>query len=173
MKRLWILLVVATLASSLGAQQFFKTGVVDISRVYNQFYKETKAVRDFEDFKAGIQREIDKMKEEIRQLNDQRNDAKAKSDPAKVQLLDADILKRQDAMKDYARIQQLQINARSEEIKADGSFQRLMGSEIEQAALSKGFGLVLNLKDTSIVWYGPDADVTDDVIARLTADFSR
>ncbi|MEI8092949.1 MAG: OmpH family outer membrane protein [Spirochaetales bacterium] len=173
MKRYFWVAALVLVASGLPAQQFFKTGVVDITRVYTQFYKETKPVRDFDELKAGIQKEIDKMKEDIRLVNDQRNDAKAKSDAARVQTLDADILKRTDAMKEYARVQQLVLNQKNEELKADGSFQKLLTSEIEQAALSKGFGLVLNLKDTSIVWYGPDTDITDDVIARLTADFSR
>ncbi len=163
---LWVVVSVAP------AQQFFKAGVVDFARVYNQFFKETKPVKDFDDFKSGIQKEIDKMKEEIRQINDQRNDAKLKGDSSRVSSLDVEILKRQDVMKEYARVQQIQINSRNLDLQ-EANFLRLLNDEIEQAAVSKGFGLILNKKDTAVIWFGPDADITDDVLARMTADLKR
>ena len=173
MKRIAIAaLLLSAVASLAPAQQFFKAGVVDFARVYSQFFKETKPVKDFDEFKAGIQKEIDKMKEDIRQINDQRNDAKLKGDANRVTSLDAEILKRQDAMKEYARVQQIQINSRNLDLQ-EANFLRLLNDEIEQAAISKGFGLILNKKDTAVIWFGPDADITDDVLARMTADLKR
>lgn len=112
------------------------------------------------------------MKEEIRQINDQRNDAKLKGDSSRVSSLDVEILKRQDVMKEYARVQQIQINSRNLDLQ-EANFLRLLNDEIEQAAVSKGFGLILNKKDTAVIWFGPDADITDDVLARMTADLKR
>ena len=49
----------------------------------------------------------------------------------------------------------------------------LSNQELEQAAISKGFGLILNSSNPTVLWYGPDADITDDVIQRLQVDISR
>jgi len=156
--------------SVLPAEQFFKTGVVDLARIFTQFYKDTKPVKELEEFKAGIQKEVDRMKEEILQVNDQRKDAKEKGDTARFNQLDLEIQNRQAAMLDYAKTQQALINAKNAELQTDGAFQKLVSLEIEQAAISRGFGLILNLKDASIVWYAADVDITEDVIARLAAD---
>ena len=33
-----------------------------------------------------------------------------------------------------------------------------------------GFALILNSANPAVIWYGPDADITDDVINRLAAE---
>ena len=173
LKQTLFALVILSVVSALPAQQIFKTGVVDLARIYTMFYKDTKPIRDLEEFKAGIQKEIDLMKEEIRLVNDQRKDAKDKGDAARFQKLDVEVQAKQAAMLDFAKTQQALINAKNAELQTDGAFQKLVSTEIELAAVSKGFGLILNLKDAAIVWYGQDVDITDDVIARLTADQER
>lgn len=176
MKNLTKTLVVVLALSSvadLSAEQIFKTGVVDLARIYTQFYKDTKPVRELEELKAGIQKEVDRMKEEIRQVNEQRKDAKDKGDTARYQKLDAEVQAKQAAMLDYGKTQQALINAKNAEFQTDGAFLKLVQNEVELAALSKGFGLVLNVKDAAIVWYWPDVDITNDVIARLTAGQTR
>jgi Skp family chaperone for outer membrane proteins len=156
---------------TVSAQQFAKTGVVNLTRV-NQFYKDARA-KAVEDLKASIQKDLDRMREEIRTLTEQRADASKRGDTAKVQSLDAEIQAKKDAFTAYGRQKQDELAAAGEALKNDPSFQKWLSQEIEQAAISKGFGLILNSANPTVLWYGPDADVTDDVIQRLQADLAR
>ncbi len=172
MKRALIFVLLGLMAlGSLSAQQFAKTGVVNLTRV-SQFYKDAKA-KSLEDMKAAIQKDLDAMKEEIRLLGDQRADAVKKGNSALVQSLDAKIQTKRDAFVDYGRKKQEALTAAADELRNDSQFQKLLPQEIEQAAISKGFALILNSSNPSVIWYGPDADITDDVNQRLQVDLSR
>ena len=164
---IWGFLVLGTVS----AQQFAKTGVVNLTRV-NQFYKDAKN-KSVEDLKASIQKDLDRMREEIRGLTDQRTEANSKGDSTKVQSLDAEIKAKKEVFTAYGKQKQEELAAAGEALKSDTSFQKWLPQEIEQSAISKGFGLILNASNPTVLWYGPDADITDDVIQRLQADLSR
>lgn|GEM_PF-3505299 len=156
---------------SVSAQQFAKTGVVNLTRV-SEFYKEARA-KAVEDLKASIQKDLDQMKDEIRSLGDQRAEAAKQGDTAKVQALDATIQAKKQAFSDFGHKKQAELAAAGEALKNDNTFQKLLPQEIEQAAISKGFGLILNSSNPSVLWYGPDSDITDEVVQRLQADINR
>jgi Skp family chaperone for outer membrane proteins len=170
MKRILLVLFLAA-AASVSAQQFAKTGIINLARVTQQF-KESGA-KTIEDMKAAIQKDLDAMKDEIRQLSDQRAAAATAGDNAKVQTLDATIQAKKNAFADYGKKKQDELTAAAALLKNDQAFQKLLPQEIEQAAISKGFALILNASNSAIIWYGPDADITDDVIQRLQADLTR
>jgi len=154
-----------------SAQQFAKTGVVNLTRV-NQFYKDARA-KSVEDLKTSIQASLDQMREEIRVLTEQRSEASKKGDSARVQSLDNDIAAKRDAFTAFGRKKQEELAVAGESLRNDTSFQKWFPQELEQAAISKGFGLILNSSNPTVLWYGPDADITDDVIQRLQVDISR
>lgn len=170
MKRILFVLFLA-IAAGASAQQFAKTGIINLTRVSQQF-KETGA-KTVEDMKVAIQKELDAMKDEIRQLSDQRTEAFNAGDTAKVQSLDATIQAKKSAFVDYGKKKQEELTAAAALLRNDQAFQKLLPQEIEQAAISKGFALILNASNPAIIWYGPDADITDDVIQRLQADLTR
>lgn len=172
MNRLFVLFVMALVTlGPVSAQQFAKTGVVNLSRVSQAFHDaQTKAV---EDLKASIQKDLDQMRDDIRALMDQRTEASKKGDNAKVQSLDTDIQTKKDAFTAYGKQKQEELAAAGEALKSDAAFQKWLPQEIEQAAISKGFGLIVNSSNAAVLWYGPDADISDDVIQRLQADLAR
>jgi len=170
--RALILILMGLVAlGSVCAQQFAKTGVVNLTRV-SQFYKDAKS-KALEDMRASIQKDLDTMKDEIRTLADQRSEASKKGDSSLVQSLDSKIQSRKDAFADFGRRKQEALTAAAEDLKNDSSFQKLLPQEIEQAAISKGFALILNSSNPAVIWYGPDADITDDVNQRLQVDLTR
>lgn len=172
MKRILILSLMGLVAlGSVSAQQFAKTGVVNLTRI-NQFYKDAKN-KSVEDLKVAIQKDLDRQKEEIRLLNEQRIEANKKGDALRVQTLDSEIQIKRDAFIEFGRLKQEELAAAAESLKSDTTFQKFLPQEIEQAAISKGFALILNSSNAVVIWYGPDADITDDVIQRLEADLNR
>lgn len=164
MNRFAILIILGLVTlGGVQAQQFAKTGVVNLNRV-SQAY--------LDPIKVASQKDIDKMKDEIRLLLDQRTSAAAKNDSAQVQSLDAQIQAKKDALTEFAKKKQGEWAAAVDGLKTDPVFQKLLPQEIEQSAISKGFALILNSSNAAVVWYGPDADITDDVIQRLQADLN-
>lgn len=154
-----------------SAQQFAKTGVVNLTRI-NQFYKDamTKSV---EDLKTSIQKDLDLLRDEVRLLSERRSEASKKGDTTLVQTLDGEIQSKREAFAEFGRMKQEELAAAAEAVKSDTTFQRILPQEIEQAAISKGFALILNSSNPVVIWYGPDSDITDDVIQRLQAGLGR
>jgi Skp family chaperone for outer membrane proteins len=172
MNRTFVLILMGlVVVGGVSAQQFAKTGIVNLTRV-SQFYKDTKA-KALEDLRSSIQKDLDGMKDEIRSLMDQRAEAAKKGDAVLVKSLDTTIESKKDAFADYGRRKQEQLTAAADDLKNDSTFQKLLPQEIEQAAISKGFALILNSSNPVVIWYGPDADITDDVNQRLQADLTR
>jgi len=73
MHRLQKILIASSLctvfsAAYLSAQQITKFGVVDTAKVYNAYFRNSSAVRNYERKKAEYQEEINKRTEEIRAL---------------------------------------------------------------------------------------------------------
>jgi Skp family chaperone for outer membrane proteins len=168
-KRILVLFLLGTVAlAGVSAQQFAKTGVVNLTRV-TQAYR-TALTKHVEDLKGSIQKDLDKKKDEIRLLNDQRSDAVKRGDTAKVSSLDADLQAKKDAFAEFGKAKQAELAAAAEALKSDTALQKLLPQDIEQAAISKGFALIVNSSNPAVIWYGPDADITDDVINRLAAE---
>ena len=69
-KKILIAALLCTLASAarLSAQQITKFGVVDTAKVYNAYFRNSSAVRNYERKKAEYQEEINKRTEELRAL---------------------------------------------------------------------------------------------------------
>ena len=166
-----LLALFLAVAAAASAQQFAKTGIINLNRVSQQF--KDSGAKTLEDMKAAIQKDLDAMKDEIRQLSDQRTAAFNAGDQAKVQSLDATIQAKKTAFADYGKKKQDELTAAAALLRNDQAFQKLLPQEIEQAAISKGFALILNATNPAIIWYGPDADITDDVIQRLQADLTK
>lgn len=166
--RVLFLLTIFAAAPAFGQQQFAKTGVVNIP-VINQSYKLAVA-KHFDELKALIQKDLDRMREEIRVLSDQRAEAQKRGDAAKVASMDAEIQAKKDAFAEFGRKKQEELTAAGETYKNDAVLQKFLPQDIEQAAISKGFALILNSTNSSVFWYGPDADITAEVIRRLAAE---
>ncbi|WP_461248590.1 OmpH/Skp family outer membrane protein, partial [Treponema sp. R6D11] len=57
------------------SQQITRFALVDLSKVYTSFFRESTAVRQFEEKSAKVQNEIDKLTKEIQDLRSKYADA--------------------------------------------------------------------------------------------------
>ena len=159
MKRALVLFLLAVaILGTVSAQQFAKTGVVNLTRVY----KELKGMT-VQEWTVAIQKDIDPMKDEIKALMDQLSEADKKGDSSKASQLTSQIQAKKEALTDFSRKKQEEF----------ATFQKLLTQEIEQAAISSGCGVIVNSANSLVLWWGPDAEITNDVIHRLQADLSR
>jgi outer membrane protein len=151
-----------------SAQQLTRFAVVDLPKIYTAFFKDSQAVRDFEQRSARVQADIDKMSAEIQALQKSRLDAASAGDQQKVLSLDSEIYKKTEYLKEYYRIKTAELEDQKKKLTQSDTFLKQVYDEIRIVAESDGYSMVLNLKESSgILWYSPTVDITDKVINNL------
>lgn len=158
----------------LSAQQLTRFAVVDLPKIYTAFFKDSKAVRDFEERSARVQADIDKMNAEIQALQKNRLDAATAGDQQKVLALDNEIYKKTEYLKEYYRIKTAELEDQRKKLTQSDTFLKQVYDEIRLVAESDGYSMVLNLKESSgILWYSPTVDITDKVLNNLLTKAGR
>jgi outer membrane protein len=154
--------------TSLYAQQLTRFAVVDLSRVYVSFFRESRAVRDFEERSARVQSEIDRMTAEIQTLKQNQINAEFQGNQDQALRIESEINRKSDYLKDYYRLKTAELEKQKSNLTQSSSFLEQVYDEIRFIAESEGYTMVLNLKEnTGILWYSPTVDITDKLIQNL------
>ena len=155
-------------SSSLFAQQITRFGVVDTAKVYQAYFRNSAPVRNYENKKAEFQREITKRTEEIQKLKTQKSEAAASGNDSQASKLDADIIKKTDALSEYTNAKNMELESMKNNLQNSDSFYKKLYSTIERVAENEGFSMILSLQqNNAILWYSSSVDVTDKVISAL------
>jgi outer membrane protein len=169
-----VIVLIAALGLSLEAQQLTRFAVVDLSRVYTSFFRDSRAVREFEERSARVQAEIDRMTAEIQSLRSSQLDAEARGDEARSLRLENQIYQKSEYLKEYYQTKTAELNDQKAKLSQSGAFLDQVYGEIRYIAESEGYSMVLNLKEnTGILWYSPTVDITDKLIQNLLAKAGR
>jgi len=173
-KILFLSLVCFSLSITLYAQQLTRFAVVDLPKVYVAFFRESRAVRDYEDRSARVQSEIDRMTNEIQNLKIDMVNAQAQNDQSQVLRLDTEIGRKSDFLKEYYKTKTAELENQKKRLTQSGAFLEQVYDEIRFIAESEGYSMVLNLKEnTGILWYSPTVDITDKLIQNLLSKSGR
>jgi outer membrane protein len=168
-----IALFVLCLAAA-GAQQLTRFAVVDLPRVYTTFFRDSKAVRDFEERSSRVQSEVDRMTAEIQSLQRSRLEAEAAGEQDRMLRLENDIYRKSEFLKEYYRLKTAELEDQRKKLTQSGTFLQQVYDEIRLVAESEGYSMVLNLKENAgILWYSPTVDITDKVIQNLMTKAGR
>ncbi len=168
-KRFVAVLAVCAVAVVASAQQITRFAVIDTSRIYTTFYRDSRTVRDYEAKKAQYQGEIQRMTDEIKALRQQKVDADAVKDQAKVSRLEADIASRTNFLLDYSKAKNAELDGLKKKLTTDDEFYSRLYEEIRKISEEDGYSMVLSLQEgNSIIWYSPTVDITDKVIRSMT-----
>ncbi len=170
MKRNLALLVLLALlgGGSVCAQQITKFGVVDTARVYEAFFRDTGPVRNYEKKRADFQKEVDRLTQELKELQARRAEAQKSKNAATVQRLDAQISQKTEYLKEYTNARNMELENMRHSLQTSDSFYKKLYSTLERIAEGGGYSMILSLQDSnSILWYSPSVDVTDEVISAL------
>jgi outer membrane protein len=156
------------LAAALPAQQLTRFAVVDLSKVYTSFFRESKAVRDFQERSAAVQADIDKMTQQIKDLQSQKADADAAGNTQLSLQLDTEIYNKTNLLKEYYNAKTAELEAQKKKLTSDDQFLGQVMAEVQLVAESEGYSMVLSKTDAKgILWYSPSVDITDKVIQGL------
>jgi len=169
MKKFLLLFLFCTcLGFAIDAQQLTRFAVVDLPRVYMAFFRESRAVRDFEAQSARVQTEIDRMTTEIQNLRIQQVNAQAQGNMELAFRLDTEINRRSEFLKEYYRTKTAELDSIRSRLTQSGEFLEQVYDEIRYVAESEGYSMVLNLKENAgILWYSQTVDITDKIIKSL------
>jgi outer membrane protein len=172
-KKLAIALVAMALASSAWAQQLSRVAVVDLMRILDSSYTNSKAVRDYEEKKRNVQTDLDKMQQEVKALQQKKLDAQAQGNQATEKDLNTQIAAKLEYIKSYYKVKSDELEAEKKKILESDEFAQDIYAQIQRTAELEGYSLVIDWKRASelraVLWYSPSIDITDKVIAALAA----
>jgi len=154
---------------AVSAQQITRFAVVDTSRIYTTFYRDSRSVRDYDAKKAQYQGEIQRMSDEIKALRQQKVDAETAQETSKVSRLESDIASKTGFLVDYTKAKNAELDTLRKKLTSDDAFYSSLYEEIRKIAEADGYSMVLSLQEgNSIIWYSPTVDITDKVIRSMT-----
>jgi outer membrane protein len=167
MKKTVLLLAACLLTTSLYSQQLTRIAVVDLTKVYSAYFRESRVVREFEERSAAIQAEIDKMTREIQELRSRRIDLVNQGDQAGALRLENEIYRKQEFLREYYTVKTAELEDQKRKLSQSDSFLEQVHGELRSIAESEGYTLVIPAKDA--IWYSPTVDLTDKVIQNLAS----
>lgn len=150
------------------AQQITRFAVIDTARIYTTFYRDSRNVRDFESKRLRYQREIQRLSDEIKDLRQQKVDAEALGETARVTRLEAQISSKTNFLLDYSKAKNEELDELRKELTTDDEFYSMLYEQIRKISEADGYSMVLSLQEgNSIIWYSPTVDITDKVIRSM------
>lgn len=176
MKNKKLIFIFVFFAISLAAsfsQQITRFGVVDTSRVYNAYFRNSSAVRNYDARRAEYQQEIQKLTDELRDIQNRRVEAQRNNDSTTVARLDAEITRRTDFLREYTNAKNVELESMQRSLKTSDEFYQRLYSTLSRIAESGGYSMILSLQQSiGILWYSNSVDVTEQVIEALGLDKS-
>lgn len=156
-------------AGTLFAQQHITNfGVVDTTKVYEQFFRNSSAVKAYEEKRAAFQEEITRRADEIRSLQTKLQEAQDLGMDSDVKSYQDSIRTKSASLKSYTQQKNTELNNIKNNLSNNNEFYKNLNRTIKKVAENEGLSMVINLQQSnSILWYSPAVDITDKVIEAL------
>ncbi|MBQ0166149.1 MAG: OmpH family outer membrane protein [Treponema sp.] len=170
MKKITVILLLTfiMLVPVVAQAQLTKFGVIDTSRVYNAYFRNSTGSRNYEQKKADFQAEVDRMTEELKALQTQKLELEAAGDEDGAHSLETTINTRTAALTQYTKTKNIELENLKSNLASSDEFYNNLYSVIEKIAESNGLSLILSLQQANaVIWYSESVDITQQVIDAL------
>ncbi|MCQ2586625.1 MAG: OmpH family outer membrane protein [Treponema sp.] len=148
--------------------QITKFAVVDTSKIYSSFYKNSEKIRNYEKKKQQFQAEIAKRTEELRDLKSQKVAQEKAGNSAEAMRIQAEITKKTEYLTEYTNTKNIELEALLTQMQRDDDFYKKLYKTLGKVAAEGGYSMVLSLQESNaILWFSPSVDITNDVIKEL------
>ena len=154
-------------AGLLFGEQITKIGVVDLQKVFNAFYRETKVIKELYDYWQETEAQMEKIQKEIADLEAKREKARVENDDRAALDYEKRINEKRDYLKDYYSYRKSQYEKKFDEVIKSSAFYNEVLKVIEYIAVRDSYSIILKNTDPSIIYYSKDIDITDDVLNYL------
>lgn len=166
-KLILIGIVFFILSSSIFAEKLTMIGIVDLTKIVSDYFKESTAWREIDELTKKVDETTTEKLNEIRDLQGQKIEAENNNNDSLVLRLDNDVLKKQQYLQEYHKIMSDRIASKKENLLTSSGFSKEIIETIQFIAENEGFSIILRKKDPNILYYNYEVDITDKVIERL------
>ncbi|MBN1835342.1 MAG: OmpH family outer membrane protein [Spirochaetales bacterium] len=170
-KALWLALGVLLMAAGpLVGEQITRVGILDIDKVYAVYFRESQAVKEFQQKRIEVLRDIARIDEEILELENRKLEVERRGEASEALRLDNEIFKKRQYREDFRRIKMDQLRRMSEKLYQSDEFLDELLQAIQFVAESEGFSLILNSGGQSsemFLFFTKEIDITEKVIQEL------
>ncbi len=154
--------------SLITAQQITKFGVVDTSKVYQAYFRNSAPIRNYESKKKEFQDEIQKRTQELQELQQKKVDLKKQGKDTEVLKVESEISKKTDFLTEYTNAKNIELETMKNNLKSSDEFYNKLYNTLASIAESEGYSMILSLQNSnSILWYSSSIDITNEVISKL------
>jgi outer membrane protein len=165
-------IIVTALTSQLFPQQITRVAVVDLQKVYMTYYKDSMAVRSFEEEKLRVQDEITKLSNEIKDLQHKRLEVLSAGDAATLKAFDESLYRKAQFLSDFVKIKQADLDAKAQSLSKGDAFVQMLYRTVQTISETEGYSLVISSRDasdvgSSVIWFSPMIDISDKIIQAL------
>ena len=168
-KRLFSMFVlILVLSIPVFSQQITKFGVVDTAKVYNAYFRNSAPVRNFEKKKAEFQEEVNKLSDELKNLQQKKLDYESAGNETQVLKIEAEITRKKDYLTEYTNAKNVELESLQKSLQTSDDFYKKLYNTLAKIAEGGGYSMILSLQDANaILWYSSSVDITNQVINEL------
>ena len=169
MKKIFAFIFALFVSAAVYAQMdITKIGVIDTSRVYTTYFRDSAAVRNYENMKLEFQAEVDRATAEIKELDLKRAQFIKNNDELSALKTETEITKKTDYLIEYTRSKNAELDAMKNKLADSDDFYKSLYTIIERIAEAGGYSIIMSLQQANaILWYSQSVDITDQVITSL------
>ena len=150
------------------AQQITKFGVVDTAKVYNAYFRNSAPVRNFEKKKAEFQEEVNKLSDELKNLQQKKLDYESAGNETQVLKIEAEITRKKDYLTEYTNAKNVELESLQKSLQNSDDFYKKLYNTLAKIAEGGGYSMILSLQNANaILWYSSSVDITNQVINEL------
>ena len=150
------------------SQQISRIAVVDMQRVNNEFFRESRAVREFEERAARVQDDINRMQNDIQDLRTRYSTAVSWNNQSEALRLESEINRQTEYLRSYYQARTAELERERLSLTQSDTFINQIYDEIRYIAESEGFTHVIDIKQTpGLLWFSPVFEITDKLITSL------
>lgn len=162
------LLLAALGVSPVMGETITRVAVVDLSRIFTHYFRESQAVRELERTNQRVEEEVDAIRDEIRRMEEQKIEAENDGDEREALRLDNEIFRKKEYLREYVRVKGNQLRQMRENLAGSSSFYQEVVAEIQYVAENEGYSLVVRSDGHSeLLWWTQEVDITELVLQRL------
>lgn len=166
-KTIFVFILILISVFGLSAEQLSKIGIVNFSRIVEDYFAESSAWREIDVMREKYNEGKDEILEEINDLQMEKLEAENSGDDLKVLKIDDEIYNKQEYLKEFHSIWQNRINTKVQGVYQSSTFTAEILDAIDYIAENEGYSLIMRTQDPDILWYNHEIDVTELVLERL------
>ena len=160
-------LLLAAAGTAPAQQLITNVGLVDLQAVTTAYFRESTAVRDLYAERDRVQAERSRLEAHILELEAGRLRAERDGRQQEALRFADQVFTQKQHLRDFVAVMNRQLRQREALLTESDAFLGELADAIEYVAESRGLSLVLDKNNVTLLYYLPEVDVTELVIAEL------